>query len=275
MEKMEIGVMLGVGTDPQKGMKKVLDLGLKCCQMGSPGDEWLESPKREEVKQALSESGVRVTTVFVGFKGEDYSDIEAVKRTVGFLDRKARPARVVRAGRVSDFAKFLGVKRVASHIGFIPEDPKDAAYGEMVEVIQNLADTCRKNGQVLALETGQEPAAVLKGFIEDVGRENLRVNFDPANMILYGSGEPLSALELLAPYVDGVHVKDGDWPTEKGKLGTERRLGEGQVNIPAYIAKLKEIGYEGPLTIEREISGPEQVADLRKAIAWLKELRKA
>lgn len=181
---------------------------------------------------------------------------------------------MARAERVSDFAKFLGVKRVASHIGFIPEDPSEEAYGDLAETVRHLADYCERNGQVFALETGQEPAEVLLEFIEDVDCDNVRVNFDPANMILYGSGEPLPALELLADYVDGVHVKDGGWPMEKGKLGTERPLGEGKVNIPAYIAKLKEIRYTGPLTIEREISGAQQVADIKKAIEWLKELRK-
>ena len=273
MEKMEIGVMLAVGTDPRDGLRKVMELGLKCCQLGSPGDEWLESPRREEVKRAIEEAGVRVTTVFVGFEGESYADIETVKRTVGFGERGTRARRLARAERVSEFAKFLGVKRVASHIGFIPEDAREKGYRELAEAVRRLADCCARNGQVFALETGQEPAEVLKGFIEDVGCANVRVNFDPANMILYGSGEPLAALEMLKGYVDGVHVKDGDWPTEKGKLGQERRLGEGKVNIPGFIAKLKEIGYTGPLTIEREISGAEQMRDIRKGIDWLKELR--
>ena len=273
MQNMEIGVMLAVGEDPNEGVSKVVDLGLKCCQMGSPADEHLQSPRREELRAALEKALITVTTVFVGFEGESYADIETVKRTVGFLERATRPARLERAKRVSDFAKFLGVKRVASHIGLIPEDASDPRHAEMVEAVRELTDYCALNGQVFALETGQEPAESLLPFMKEVGRENLRVNFDPANMIRYGSGEPLRALELLADYVDGVHVKDGDWPRGEGQLGIERPLGEGMVDIPAYIAKLKEIGYTGPLTIEREITGPEQVADIKKAIAWLEQLR--
>lgn len=251
----------------------MVELGLRCCQMGSPGDEWLESPKREEVKAAVAAAGVRVTTVFVGFPGESYADIETAKRTVGFLEGKTREARLRRAEKVSDFAKFLGVKRVGSHVGFIPERREEKAYGEMVAAVRRLAEYCERNGQVLALETGQESAETLLGFIREVGRRNVRVNFDPANMILYGSGEPLEALGMLGEHVDGVHVKDGDWPREKGKLGKERRLGEGKVDIPGFIAKLKEMGYRGPLTIEREIGGEEQMEDIRKGIAWLKKLR--
>lgn len=270
---MEIGVMLGVGEDPMAGVKKVADLGVTCCQMGSPADEYLVSPGREKVKKALETYGITVTTVFVGFPGESYTDVETVKQTVGYLRRDTRAARIARTYKVSDFARFLGVERVASHIGFIPEDTSDPRYGEMVQAVRDIVSHCARNGQVFALETGQEPAEVLLRFIKDVGGLQLRVNFDPANMILYGSGEPLPALALLANYVDGVHVKDGDWPTAPGKLGQEKPLGQGKVNIPAYVAKLKELGYKGPLTIEREITGPEQVADLKKAIKMLEKLR--
>lgn len=273
MQDMEIGIMLAVGEDPNEGISKVVDLGLKCCQMGSPADEYLQGPRREELRAALEKADIVVTTVFVGFEGESYTDVEDVKRTIGFLDRETRPARLERAKKVSDFAKFLGVKRVASHIGFVPQDASDPRHAEMVEAIRELADYCALNGQVFALETGQESAEGMLHFMKEVGCDNLRVNFDPANMILYGSGEPLPALELLADYVDGVHVKDGDWPTGEGQLGTEKPLGEGKVNIPAYIATLKKIGYTGPLTIEREITGPEQLADMKKAIAWLGKLR--
>jgi sugar phosphate isomerase/epimerase len=110
-------------------------------------------------------------------------------------------------------------------------------------------------------------------FIQDVGRENLGVNFDPANMLLYGSGEPIEALGLLGRYVMGAHAKDGTWPPRPGELGDEKPLGEGQVGIDRYVAKLKEIGYTGALTIEREISGPQQIEDIRRAIRLLESLR--
>ncbi len=111
------------------------------------------------------------------------------------------------------------------------------------------------------LETGQETAQLLKQFLGDADRENLKVNFDPANMIMYGTGDPIEALEVLAPWVRGVHCKDGEWPASEGELGREKPLGEGHVGIERFIAKLLELGYQGPLTIEREIPGEQQMLD--------------
>jgi sugar phosphate isomerase/epimerase len=132
----------------------------------------------------------------------------------------------------------------------------------------------RRNHQTFALETGQEPAAVLKQFLADVGRPNLRINFDPANMILYGTGDPIEALEAVKSRVVSVHCKDGDWPdkSQPGSLGVERALGKGAVGIPRFIAKLKEIGYQGALTIEREVQGDEQRRDIQAAVALLRSL---
>ncbi|HSW50928.1 MAG TPA: sugar phosphate isomerase/epimerase family protein, partial [Bryobacteraceae bacterium] len=123
------------------------------------------------------------------------------------------------------------------------------------------------------LETGQEPAPVLLRFIQDVGRPNLKINFDPANMILYGSGDPIEALRLLAPYVVSVHCKDGDWPAGANSLGTERPLGEGSVGLERFIATLKEIGYQGTLNIEREVEDQSvKWRDIAAAVNLLRRL---
>jgi sugar phosphate isomerase/epimerase len=110
-------------------------------------------------------------------------------------------------------------------------------------------------------------------LIKDVDRENLGVNFDPANMMMYGSGDPIEALNAVGPYVIGAHAKDGDYPKEKGTLGEEYPLGKGKVGIRRFLGKLKEIGYEGPITIEREISGEQQTRDILEAVKMLEELR--
>lgn len=164
--------------------------------------------------------------------------------------------------------------RVAAHIGFIPEEHSDPLYALMVKVMQQICDGLRANGQVFALETGQETALGLKRFIVDVGRDNLRVNFDPANMILYGNDQPILALNILIPWIDGVHCKDGRWPTQEGQLGEETPLGEGDVNLRVWLKRLLELGYHGPLTIEREISGEQQKRDLLRAVALLEGLRR-
>ncbi|MBM4030528.1 MAG: sugar phosphate isomerase/epimerase [Planctomycetes bacterium] len=273
LEPMAIGVMLGVGEAPEESLKKVLDVGVTNAQMGRPPDAWLTPAKAAELKKMIKRSGVTVTTVFCGFDGERYDDIPTVQRTVGFVPKDTRAARVKKARQIADFAKILGVKNVAAHIGFVPEDPCDPDYKEIVRTVGSFADYLKKNRQNLCLETGQETGECLLRFIHDLGRSNVKVNFDPANMILYGSGEPIPALKLVGKYVAGVHAKDGVWPTEKDKLGTEMPLGKGKVNIPLFIETLAELGYRGPLTIEREISGDQQKKDIVKARKLLERIR--
>jgi sugar phosphate isomerase/epimerase len=116
---------------------------------------------------------------------------------------------------------------------------------------------------------------VLEAFIRDVDRANLRINFDPANLILYGTGEPIEALRRLAPLVVSVHCKDGDWPPKDrpGALGTERALGKGSVDIERFVATLKELGFPGPLNVEREAEDPaERLRDLASGVALLRSL---
>jgi sugar phosphate isomerase/epimerase len=162
------------------------------------------------------------------------------------------------------------------HIGFVPHDRKDPLYQEVLDITRQVCDHARANGQTLHLETGQEPADTLLAFIGDVERANLFINFDPANMILYGSGEPIAALEQLGKYVKSVHCKDGTWAKNPGKeWGQEVPLGKGDVGIENYLRTLKKIGYLGPLTIEREIAQePErQKAEIGHAVRLLTELK--
>jgi sugar phosphate isomerase/epimerase len=270
---MAIGVMLGVGEAPEESLKKVLDVGVTNAQMGRPPKAWLAPAKARELKKIIKKSGITITTVFCGFDGERYDDIPTVRATVGFVPKGTRAARVKEARQIADFARILGVKNVAAHIGFVPEDPTDPDYKEIVRTVGSFADYLKKNRQNLCLETGQETGECLLRFIKDLGRSNVRVNFDPANMILYGSGEPIPALKLVGRYVAGVHAKDGIWPTEKDKLGTEVPLGKGKVNIRRWVQTLAEIGYRGPLTIEREITGDQQKKDIVKARKLLERIR--
>ena len=146
----------------------------------------------------------------------------------------------------------------------------------MVTVTRDLCDHAQKNGQNLHLETGQETAEGLLQFISDVDRDNLFVNFDPANMILYGTGEPIEALEKIGPFVKSVHCKDATWSENPGiDWGEEKPLGEGQVDMHRYLSALKSIGYRGPLTIEREIPQEpiRQKSEIKHAADMLTQLR--
>lgn len=273
MREMSVGIMLGVGDNPRDSFEKANRVGVDNAQFGCPADKYLAGEGLDELRQLITDSGVTITVVFCGFEGESYADIPAVQRTVGYVPEATRLARLDKTRQISDFARAMGVDYVAAHIGFVPEEPDNPTYGQMVEAVREVCDYCKGNGQCFSLETGQETAETLLEFIKDVDRDNLRVNFDPANMILYGSGEPIAALKLVGKYVTSVHCKDGTWPTEKDQLGHETPLGEGDVGIPKLIATLKEIGYKGPLTIEREITGEQQIADMIVAKEYLERLR--
>jgi len=273
LEPLEVGMFIGLGADPWGSLKRVEDLGFTSVQVTAPPEEFFKEPKRRELIDAVKRSKVRITTMFAHFRGESYADLPTIRRTVGLVPPQYREERIKKAFEISDLAKELDVKRVAAHIGFIPEDPKDPNYRPLVEAVRKIANKCAENGQDFCLETGQETAPTLLRFIKDVNRDNLKVNFDPANMILYGSGDPIEALEVLGRYVVGVHAKDGKWPTKKGTLGTEYPLGQGDVGIERLIKKLKEIGYTGTLTIEREITGEKQIRDVLAAKKLLERLR--
>jgi sugar phosphate isomerase/epimerase len=131
---------------------------------------------------------------------------------------------------------------------------------------------CRHNGQRFRYETGQETPITLVRAMQDIGLDNQGVNFDLANLILYGKANPVDAIEILAPYVQGIHAKDGLWPTNPRELGKEVPIGTGKVDFPRIIARLKQLHYPGAVTIEREISGPQQIEDVRAASAYLQRL---
>jgi sugar phosphate isomerase/epimerase len=163
------------------------------------------------------------------------------------------------------------------HIGFVPHDRTSADYRDVLAVARQACDHLAQNGQALHLETGQEPADVLLAFLQDVERDNLFVNFDPANMILYGCGEPIPALRTLGHYVRSIHCKDATWSDRPGETwGAEVALGNGAVDFPAYLRTLAEIGYDGPLTIEREIpqDPARQKAEIASAVELLENLRR-
>ncbi len=222
---------------------------------------------------AFEDAGVDITVVFCQFKGESYADIPAVEQTVGLVPAQTRAERIAEAKSISDFAAEMGVKVTALHLGFIPRDRHHLHYAELVKVTAELCDHCMANDQALHLETGQEDVDTLLRFISDVDRKNLAINFDPANMILYGVAQPIPALQQLGERVKSVHCKDAVWSDAPGeKFGQEVPLGEGDVGMEAFVATLKEMDYHHPFTIEREIVGKKQIEDVGHGVALLDSL---
>ena len=271
LKPMEPGVMFWAGRDR---VDEIRAMGVRCGQLAIPGDMELNEAAADAWRKELGD--FVLTTVFATYRGEDYADIPTVQRTVGFIPPGTRAEREQRTFAVSDFAARLGVGSIACHIGFVPEDRSNPDYVAVREVVRRVCDHAARNGQTFALETGQEPAATLLEFLRDVNRPNIGINFDPANLILYGTGDPIEALGALFPHVLSVHCKDGDWPPAgvAGALGTERPLGQGAVGMERFTGTLAKAGFRGPLNVEREIEDQAQrLRDIRAGIDLLRSLR--
>jgi L-ribulose-5-phosphate 3-epimerase len=271
----EIGIFFWAEADALATIRAVKGCGVRSGQLGVDGSLTLTQRAAEEWSSALAREDFHIFTVFAAYEGESYADIPTVERTVGFVPPATRAAREARTREVMEFGAALGVKSFGCHVGCIPHDRQHQDYAPVRDMVRRLADYAASYGMTYCLETGQEPAAHLLEFFEDLRRPNVKINFDPANMVLYGSGEPIAAYRLLAPLVASVHAKDGDWPdpATPGALGTERLLGQGAVDIPRFVAALKETGYVGPLCVESGVHGEEQRwAVLRNAVDLLKSL---
>lgn len=276
MDSWPIGVFASVDAGLGVAWDVISELQVPTIQLHAPHPEKRNQQSADSFRAQLQDMGVRCTAVFGGFDGESYADIPTVVQTVGLVPAETRQSRLEEMFQISDFAKWLDCDTVALHLGFIPHGPAMEGYSEIVEVTRRLCDHCTKNEQYLHLETGQETAEGLLEFIAQVDRSNLKINFDPANMILYGTGEPIEALQQVGAHVRSVHCKDGTWSDEPGKTwGAEVPLGQGDVGMERYLRTLKEIGYDGPLTIEREIpTDPQrQKAEIGSAIELLTRLR--
>jgi sugar phosphate isomerase/epimerase len=169
-------------------------------------------------------------------------------------------------------AKQCGIQAVHTHCGFIPEDPNMPLYADAVKAIREVASHCKGNGQMFLMETGQETPVTMLRAIHDTGMDNIGANLDTANLILYDKGDPVAAMDVIGKYVHGLHAKDGLYPTDPKNLGEEVAIGQGKVNFAEVLRKLHKLNYTGPITIEREISGPRQEADIRASISYLQRL---
>lgn len=277
MSKWPIGVFVsidaGLGVNPDVAH----ELGVPTVHLHTPHRESRTPERAKEFVARLEKLGIQVTVVFAGFEGESYADIPTVEKTIGLVPAATRTARTAELKEIADFANLMGVKTVGLHIGFVPHDRNTSEYRDVLAVTRDVCDYVKKNGQAIHLETGQEPADVLLAFLQDVERDNLFINFDPANMILYGCGEPIPALKTLGKYVRSIHCKDATWSDQPGKTwGAEVALGKGAVDFAAYLRTLNEIGYTGPLTIEREIPQEpvRQKAEIAAAIETLESLKR-
>jgi len=268
-QRMRLGLIVSVQEDADKALKLVHDLGIPTCQAST--DDFSDRVYTA-LKDAIEKYGIEVTAINSSGGPPNEYDFYEGPLTIGVVPKKYRQQRIDNFRRASDFAKRLGIPAFHTHYGFIPENPNDPEYPGVVEALRQVATHLKGNGQMMLYETGQETPITMLRAITDAGLDNQFVNLDTANLILYGKGNPLDALDVLGKLVRGVHAKDGLFPTDPKKLGEEVPIGQGKADFPKLIPRLKELGYTGALTIEREISGPKQLEDIKKEKAYLEKL---
>jgi L-ribulose-5-phosphate 3-epimerase len=270
--KLRIGVLVGLNDQIEHELQKVVSLGLASCQVCSwDPAAWTDDLGRRTV-DAAGRLGVTISTFWSGYPGPATWNFPDGPRTIGLVPPKYRAMRVKVLQKAADFAARWKLPSITTHVGFLPSDPRDRLYIGTVEALKRVAGHCANRGIGFNFETGQETPVTLLRTIELVNTGNLGINLDPANLILYGNGNPVDALDVFGKYVVDTHCKDGLYPTNGSELGKETPLGKGKVDFAALVGGLKKLGYRGPLTIEREIGGPQQVKDIRKAIALLRPL---
>lgn len=268
---MEIGVIHSLNSNVEGNIfQAVSDLGFKVCQLSSWDMTQCTKENAERVVKDSKESGVRVCAVWAGVPGPAKWNFTEGPVTLGLVPEQYRQERIAALKSWADFATWIGAPAIITHCGFIPENMTDPEYPIVVDAIREVAEYCNEKGIGFWFETGQETPIVLLRTIQRIGTPNLGINLDPANLILYGKGNPIDALDTIGAYVSNIHVKDGLYPTDGEQLGEEVRPGLGKVDFPNFIKKLQEIGFTGEYIIEREISGPEQTADILQTTADLK-----
>jgi sugar phosphate isomerase/epimerase len=270
--QIRLGVKSILRHGPKEELGKAREMGLPTCQIDCWQPELFTAEMAERVVAASQEYGVEVTTIWAGYSGPAVWNFVEGPATIGLVPEQYRTQRVAELKRGAEFAVMVGAPSVTTHVGFIPESPNNPLYPGLLDALREVVAYCAERGLAFCFETGQETPTTLLRVIEDLGAEALGINLDPANLLMYGKANPVDALDVFGQYVMGVHAKDGEYPTDGRKLGLEKPLGEGRVDYPALVAKLKALGYTGALTIEREISGPKQIADIKRAIEMLSKL---
>ncbi len=271
---MQIGAMIGVkpDTDISKEMHKLRELELQSCQLSVWQMECYTEAFASEVLRAVQETGIVISTLWCGYSGPVEWNFTYGPLTAGLVPAAYRGIREKELLLGSAFAEKIGVRQIATHVGFLPENYYDPDFRGTVGVLRKICKVLEERGQTFLFETGQETPVTVLRAIEEIGLPNVGVNLDTGNLILYGKGNPADAVLVFGQYVRDTHIKDGFYPTDGMHLGKEAPAGEGLADFPLILKRLKEAGYRGPFTIEREISGEKQIADIRRAKEMLLEI---
>ena len=272
MPPMAIGVCswsLQVQSIPE--LKRLMDqLGLSVVQIACGDPHHASWDEGDDLPRVAAAAGFRMTGAMLGFPGEDYTTPQTIQHSGGFGNPATRAERLERFRWALDRTKALGLSDLMLHAGFLPE-PGTPDRKPFLDTLAKVSELARAKNITIGFETGQETADLLRRTLDELKCPNLKVNFDPANMLLYDKGDPLRAVEILGPDIRSVHVKDAKRTKTPGTWGDEVPLGQGEVNILQFLSTLKKVGYRGPLCIEREVGNQEErLADVAHGIHYLR-----
>jgi len=269
---MEMGVLSSFSVDGSNPFDIIARYGVETTQLCNwDMSKWTDE-NAKKVRKDLKSSGVRLSALWTGYSGTVIWNFVDGPDTMGLIPRYTRRKRLDDLKRGADFAAKVGAPAIITHCGFIPETPKCDLYCDVLEALHEIGSYCQQLGLGFWFETGQETPVTLLRTIEDLALPNLGINLDTANIILYGKGNPVDALEVFGKYVRNLHVKDGVYPTNGNQLGHEVAVGQGKVDFKRIIPKLHELGYTGELIIEREIGGEQQAKDIMSAVKYIRSL---
>ena len=255
MKPMEIGVFSASlhPENPDDLFDRLKQVDLKVMQLALIDPAWREPAAVDRIAERLQSGSFEVAATFFGFEGEDYSSIPNIRETGGFVFDYQERLDVMK--EIIAITERLGVKAIGGHAGFIPEERTHPLYTTMIERLRFVSNLMAEKDLTLLLETGQETPEGLLQVLGDLGQENIKINFDPANLLLYGVGQPVEAVKKLMPHVASVHAKDATASPGQDVWGEEKLLGEGAVDYPCFLRTLKELNFQGPLIIECEMGG--------------------
>ena len=271
---MKIGVCVSLAT--MDGIEQRLitlqDSGFDNCQLVSWNTELWTDENAEILKSLLEKYKITVSAFWCGWQGPVVWNFYDGQLTLGLVPAEYRQMRIQNLCDGADFAHKLGITDVVTHMGFIPENPYDPNFNSFCVAVRTVAQHLKGNGQYLLFETGQETPVTMLRCFERVGMDNLGINLDTANLILYGKANPVDALDVFGKYVRNLHAKDGRYPVNGHDLGVETQIGQGKVDFRALFTKLHELGYDSYVTIEREISGEQQLKDILESKVYLEHI---
>lgn len=248
------------------------ELGVNLTQIACGDPHHASWDEGEGMPEAARASGLRMSGAMLGFPGEDYSTPRTIQKTGGFGDPALRAERLERLRWGLERTRALGLSDLTLHAGFLP-DPDSPERPAFLATLSRAAEMAAETGVTLAFETGQESAELLKRTLDDLDQPNLKVNFDPANMLLYDMGDPIEAVGTLGSRIRSVHLKDARRPKQTGQWGEEVPLGEGEVGIPRFLEALEKVGYRGPLVVEREVGDQaSRIRDIRSGLEFVRKV---